>query len=234
MVHFIRSPTWIAPPSYKTWKSGKVVEILGSLDMDGETSPPNKSRSSRLHRNTILNSLKLSKSRSTEDSLWLVWEYPSISYWFRFASGWLRVPDAERQRKSSSSIQTVIYLHDRSSWKWQAPLQSPHSLLCRRLSKTHSRTRIPRISNKRKCPRCNWKHCQNCPNRHRDRYRRRSRSRFLDLCHCLWFILPTTLFCNRKERQPPGSLDGEFTSSIHVLRCSWFPNYFSKSAHHAR
>jgi hypothetical protein len=40
MAHFIRTPTWIAPPSYITWKSGKVVEILGSLDMDGENFTP--------------------------------------------------------------------------------------------------------------------------------------------------------------------------------------------------
>ncbi|KAE9367648.1 FAD/NAD(P)-binding domain-containing protein [Stipitochalara longipes BDJ] len=36
LVHFIRSPTWIAPPSYKTWKTGKAGEILGNLEMDGE------------------------------------------------------------------------------------------------------------------------------------------------------------------------------------------------------
>jgi len=36
MIHFIRSPTWIAPPSYKTWRTSKVAEILSNLEMDNE------------------------------------------------------------------------------------------------------------------------------------------------------------------------------------------------------
>jgi hypothetical protein len=40
LINFIRSPTWITPPSYKTWKTGKVAEILGSLDMDGDAFTP--------------------------------------------------------------------------------------------------------------------------------------------------------------------------------------------------
>lgn len=36
LVHFVRSPTWITPPSSTTWKTGKVGEILGSLELDGD------------------------------------------------------------------------------------------------------------------------------------------------------------------------------------------------------
>jgi cation diffusion facilitator CzcD-associated flavoprotein CzcO len=40
LINFIRSPTWITPPSYKTWKTGKVAEILQNLEMDGDDFTP--------------------------------------------------------------------------------------------------------------------------------------------------------------------------------------------------
>ncbi|KAN0095510.1 FAD/NAD(P)-binding domain containing protein [Hyaloscypha variabilis] len=40
LVHFFHSPTWVTPPTYKTWKTGKVAEVLGNLEMDGEVFSP--------------------------------------------------------------------------------------------------------------------------------------------------------------------------------------------------